>query len=208
MLVALMPASASAHRPWFNTGGTPDPHHPYRLTELNVSQVIYSGFDQGDQVDYYGFTADVAFFLDVRLVVPDVPACAAFRPALALIGPGLSAPDAVTPAPGNDAASAGLAVLSRSSESGLLVATSSRWGTFFEPFTGTTYATGPHVQRLLTGGDYLVAVYAPDRQIGTYGLSLGGTERGGGDAGFQSRIAPYTRCTPPERAPATPVAAS
>ena len=126
VMVALLPTSALAHRPWFKSPGTPDPHYPYRLTDLDISQGTYGEFDLPYQVDYYALRAEPGFSLDVRVVVPDVPACAAFRPVMLLLGPGLPVPDPGTPTPGNDGAAAGLAVFDPSVEPGLLVATSPR----------------------------------------------------------------------------------
>jgi hypothetical protein len=79
------------------------------------------------------------------------------------------------------------------------------WGSFFEPFTGTSYATGPRWSGEVDAGRYLIAVYEPDGDTGTYGLSLGGSERPGGDPEFMTKVGPFESCEPPDL-PASPVA--
>ena len=205
-LVGLVaPRGVDAHRPWFNLSGSPDPNAPYAITDLAVSQVIYGALGAVGRVDFYGFTADPGFTLDLQIVVPAVARCADFRPTLIVWGPGLGdlgplPPDVATPtsiaSPAADDPREGL----------IAAAPAAEWGTFFEPFTRTTYATGPRVERTLTGGDYLAAVMMrdPDDAVGTYGLALGGAERLGGDPAFLTKIAAIERCEPPVLPAATP----
>ena len=202
-LVALLAAApAGAHQPWFNEAGSPDPAEPYRLpTPLTISQVVYGGFAAPERVDYYAFTAPAGFELTISLVVADAPACARFRPAFALIGPGLPALDAAsaaTPVPAS--------VPRPDSGEGTIVVAGDEWGTLYEPYADVTFITGPELRQRLTGGDYLVAVFDPDGGTGTYGLTLGGDEVFGGDPDFATKFEPWRRCEPPSIPPATPTA--
>lgn len=189
-LVAVRPVDA--HQPHFNVNGTPDPSHPYVLQHLDISQVIYGTLGQPGRFDYYQMTVPDGFTADVQIVVPAVPACARFRPVLAIAGPGLAV--AATPVPGATPVPNGLALATPNATGSWTVLQSNHWGTFFEPFTRTTYATGPHLTGKLVGGTYLLSVYDPGNQIGTYGLSLGGSEKPGGDADFLARIGPINHC--------------
>lgn len=184
LLIGAMPASA--HRPWFNLEGSPDPNAPYVLDDVSVSQVVYGGFATAGRIDYYRLTAPSGFAADIQLVVPAIDACAEFRPTLIISGPGLNSVGAVPATIATPLADAGTVVL-----------TSAEWGVFYEPFTGTTYATSPRFKAALSGGDYLIAVIEPEGDAGTYGLALGGSERFGGDPHFRERIGAIDRCEPP-----------
>lgn len=201
--VALLAASiavsgASAHRPWFNLNGSPDPAHAYRIKDLGISQVIYGGFADAGRIDLYSLEAPADFSADLQVVVPDVPACAAFRPRMTLLGPNLSATEIA----------AAIDRLRSPIATPAATATADAWGTFYEPFTKTTYATGPAIRKALDGGFYLVAIDEPAGKTGTYGLSLGGSERRGGDPAFLAKIGPILGCTPPSLTSGSPTAAS
>ena len=162
-----------AHQPWFNLEGSPDSDQPYRLqSEIEVSQVVFADLAAAGRVDYYAFTAPAGFALDLHLVVPDAPACAAFQPAFALIGPGLTgATGDMAPAATPRPASVPTAVAG----SGTTTIAGDEWRQFAH--AGIAYLVGPAFAGRLAGGDYLVAVYDPSGETGAYGLSLGGAER-------------------------------
>lgn len=187
---------ADAHQPHFNVNGTPDPTRPYILKNLDVSQVVYGTLGKPGRIDYYQMTVPDGFVADVQIVVPAVPACAQFRPVLAVSGPGMAAEatPGMAATPMVAATPIATPVASPVAAGNWQVLQLDHWGTFFEPFTRTTYATGPHLTGHLAGGTYLLAVYAPSSRIGTYGLSLGGSEKPGGDADFLARIGAINRC--------------
>lgn len=190
---------AAAHRPWFNDAGSPDPEQPYVLDDIEISQVIYGALEGPGRVDYYALPVPADFDVDVQIVVPDVAACAQFRPALAVFDPNSDPHEFKSEQPGTPAA------LVKGGD-GVQVFVADDWGSFYEPFTGTTYATGPRWSGSVRAGDYLIAVYDPEGDAGTYGLSLGGSERSGGDPAFLAKIEPYETCTlPPDDGTATPV---
>ena len=195
-------APAGAHQPWFNVEGSPDPERPYRLpTPLAVSQVVYGGLAAPDRIDYYAFTAPAGFALDAYLVVPDTPACARFRPAMVVIGPGLTESER-TPSTADAPLPAGLP--SPAAGSGAVVIAGEEWEPFFETYTGTTFLVGPALRQRLAGGDYLVAVFDPAGGTGSYGLSVDGAELPGGDTDVSARFAAWGRCVTHPVPAATP----
>lgn len=196
LLSAFLVARVDAHRPWFNLEGSPNVEQPYELTDLDVSQVVYAGLATKGRVDYYRMTVGPGFGADVQLVVPAVEACNAFRPSMVIIGPGL---------PNDDAVPKGVELprVENGTAMGAVVVDADEWGTFFEPFTQTTYATSERFFRVLDGGDYVIAVIEPDGDAGTYGLALGGSENFGGDPAFLAKIGPVNACQPPELPAAT-----
>lgn len=201
--VALLAAStavsgASAHRPWFNLGGSPDPAHVYRIKDLDISQVIYGGFADAGRIDLYSFEAPADFAADLQVVVPDIPACAAFRPRMTLLGPNLSATEIA----------AAIDRLRSPIATPAATATADAWGTFYEPFTKTAYATGPAIRNTIAAGSYLIVIDEPTGTTGTYGLSLGGSERRGDDPAFLAKVGPILKCTPPSIPSGYPTAAS
>ena len=99
LLLAGLVAPAAAHQPWFNDAGSPDPAAPYRLpSALEISQVVYGALTAPEAVDYYTFNAPAGFELSMYVTVPDSPACADYRPAFALLRPGLTQPANMAPA--------------------------------------------------------------------------------------------------------------
>ncbi|HYO30459.1 MAG TPA: hypothetical protein VER37_07780 [Thermomicrobiales bacterium] len=204
-------APASAHVPWFNDG-SPDPEQPYRLqTEIDVSQVVYAGFDDGGQVDYYAFTAPSGFDLDMYLVTSSDPACVAFRPAFALIGPGLpgsvsnpARPPALTPSmtqalPAPAAIPVPGEAAAPGPDAGVVLVAGEEWGTLYEEFGGITFNTGPRLEERLAGGEYLVAVFDPADGTGAYGLTIDGAEifpEAFDAATFEAKFTPWNGCEP------------
>lgn len=190
VLVTLFSGPASAHQPWFNAEGSPDPSKPYRLpVGIDVSQVIYAGLPDAGRVDYYAFSAPAGAVLNAYLVVAD--ACADFRPAFALFGPGLDPPAAEETPPLPDGVPTALTA------DGAVAVDGEEWGTFYEPFTGSTFLTGPRLGTKLAGGDYVMAVYDTSGGSGTYGLTVGLEEIFGGEvAAFATRFGAWERCEP------------
>lgn len=201
---------AAAHQPWFNPNGSPDPARPFRLpAAIDISQVVSGGLSGPAAIDYYAFVAPSGFPLNLSLVTPDTAPCADFRPALTLIGPGLAGDD-------GDAANAAAAPLPPTPAAlaegfpggGTVTVAGEDWGEFFEPFGGVTFRTGPELERRLDGGEYLVAVWHPSGEPGSYGLSVDGTEvaaEGGDRASFEAAFAGWNRCQPAAEPIGSPV---
>lgn len=199
-LFALALASpAAAHVPWFNDG-SPDRDEPFRLrSEMEISQIVYAGLTAPDQVDYYAFSAPPRFELQMYLVTSEAPACAEFRPAFALIGPGLNtSPKMATPV----ALPAELGLVAETTPAaggGAVVVAGDTWGTLYERFAGITFVTGPRLELRLAGGEYLVAVFDPAGGAGTYGLTVDGAEEFPDDFDPTAMVAlfePWLGCDP------------
>lgn len=189
--VGLIPGTpTAAHQPWFNSGSS-NPEEPYILrTSLDVSQVIYGGFTGPAQVDFYGFTAEEGTPVDINLVADDDDACADFRPAFVVQGPGIEAsespsapalPAVVPPPAARDEAA---------------IVHGGEWDEFYERFAGVTFVRGPAFMATLAGGGYLVAVFDPAGGAGVYGLTFGGAEVRGGDPEFFARFGPWSKRQP------------
>lgn len=188
LATVLVPQLASAHQPWFNTG-TPDLAEPFDLpVPITTSQVLFSGFTDADQIDFYRFRAPREHQLEIRLVVADDPACAEFQPAFAIVGPGIT-PDPTT------ADLVGVPELPEEFADARIVS-GSEWGTFFEPFSRTTFVTGPELGTSLDGGVYLIAVFDPNGGAGTYGVSINGAETRGGEPEYDRLFPAWKACAP------------
>ena len=189
-VLAVSVTAVVAHQPWFNAG-SPDPGEPYVLrTPLEISQVVYGGFTGPGQVDFYTFTAPAGFSIDINLVTDDDDACAEFRPAFTMIGPGVPATERPVPVPLPEA------IPAPNGQEGAVTIHGGDWEPFYERFAGVTFVRGPAFAGPLAGGEYLVAVFDPDGGEGVYGLTLGGGEVIGGESEFLTKFVPWTRCQP------------
>lgn len=151
----------------FNLDGSPDPDRPFRLPAgVEAPQAIYGSLSSAGDGDYYAFTAPADAALNVTLIVAE--GCDGFRPAMAVIGPGLTGtvPSAADgPPPGAPAPPVG---------GGTVIVAGDEWGTLVAPEADVTVRTGPRLGLPLTGGAYRIAVYDPAGGSGAYALVLGG----------------------------------
>lgn len=176
----------SAHQPWFNEEGSPDPVRPYRLpSALEISQVIYGGLATSGAVDYYTFTAPDQFNLSMYLVTADAEACAEFRPVFAVMGPGISGSIDTTLAPP-------LGMPSLAEGSGVTVVGGDQWEVLRDG--QLSFVMGPRLEQQLPGGTYLVAVYDPEGETGVYGLTTNGEEVVTLPEGFWAKIEGWNQC--------------
>lgn len=151
----------------FNLDGSPDPDRPFRLPAgVEAPQAIYGSLSSAGDGDYYAFTAPADAALNVTLVVAE--GCDGFRPAMAVIGPGLTGtvPSAAGGRPpGAPAPPVG---------GGTVIVAGDEWGTLVAPEADMTVRTGPRLGLPLIGGAYRIAVYDPAGEAGAYALVLGG----------------------------------
>lgn len=199
--VALLGGVVSAHQPWFNLDGSPDPQDPHVLGDLETSQVVYGGLGEPGRVDWYAFAIEEPWRASFGIVVPEIAPCEEFRPVLVLVGHGDAAasdlPEALRVDGTPVADQVGMA-------GGMTVATLEEWGEFYEPYSGVNYATGPDLEVELPAGEYLLAVVEPDGDAGTYGLTLGGAEVRGGDSADAATWGAVLQCEPPPVATPAP----
>jgi hypothetical protein len=170
-----------AHSPLFNDTGTPTPQSAFIISDIGLSVAILGGLRDANAVDYYRIDVPAGHTLDFGLLVPE--GCGDFRPSMAFFGPDLTGSGG--PLPARVVAPPGTVVI---------VPERAEWGTFFEPFDPSVYATGPEVRHTAAGGAYYVAVYHPDGETGAYLLSMAGREEFSGDADWRERKAAYDRC--------------
>ncbi len=197
MALLLMTTAVVAHQPRYNNQGSPSPDDPFVIETIDVSLAIYGALTPDAAIDYYRIDVPAGHRLDFQVFVPQ--ACGdALRPSIALLGAdvpagliGLTAvPDFFQMVEGTAVRAATLPA--------------DQWGSFFEPFSGTTYFSGPEVTHAAQGGTYHVAVFNPDGGTGTYLLSMAGREAF--DRETREQDADYEACELPPRAVAAAVA--
>lgn len=88
-LLVCMPLSAFAHKP-VSIGGTFSTiDQALLMTDIDVSQVVYSPLSQADAQLWLTFDATAGATLDVSLGIPVLDRLNDYRPKLAVLGPGL-----------------------------------------------------------------------------------------------------------------------
>lgn len=198
MTALLLTATAAlAHQPRYNNQGSPSPDDPFVIETIDVSLAIYGALTPDAVIDYYRIDVPTGHRLNFQVFVPQ--ACSdALRPSIALLGAdveagfiGLTAvPDFFQPVAGTAVRAATLPA--------------EQWGSFFEPFSGTTYFSGPELTHTAQGGTYYVAVFNTDGGTGTYLLSMAGREAF--DREMRVQDADYEACELPPRARAVAAA--
>jgi len=164
-LAALLSVGAQAHRP-VAIGGTFDgPAESVRVTDPDVSQVVYGDVSVAHPSLWVAVDVAAAMDLYVQLGVPALERLRAFRPQMAIVGPGL--PSLALPF----AVPSGLG--------GILVVTSSvADGAFFhEPPTDTdSWILGEALVHLPTAGTYYVVVWSSSIVDGKAWVAVGQRE--------------------------------
>lgn len=154
-----------AHRPLF----TDDPAKSYQtavvITEPEVSQVIYREITEETPQIWLTFEAPTDFELFIQLGVPVIGRLKEFRPAMALIGPGLGGNDVPFSIPPG----LGAKIFRMDSIS------EPRF--FHEEFTKTdSWILRSETMRLPEPGQYYLVGFAPDNSIGKVWLAIGKKE--------------------------------
>lgn len=117
-------------------------------------------------VQYFKLEAAPNQELFAQILVPTSPPNKDFRPAIALIGPGLQEPQGEIP-------------FTLPQGSGALIFPWEDKEVFFEPFTQTRYYMAKEVRRSLPGGTWYVAIFQPQGKAGKYTLTVGEKDRWG-----------------------------
>jgi NADH dehydrogenase [ubiquinone] 1 alpha subcomplex assembly factor 1 len=157
--------SAYAHRPTISDGSAADAEHAIEFEDVQVSRVVYHDVtEQAPQV-WITFEVDQPQKLFLQIGVPVLDRLKAYRPGLALFGPGL--PDVRLPFD------------SPSGLGGLILRTGDvdTPGTFFEPFTRTSsWILREEDVQLPEAGRYFVVAYEPSGEPGKLWVALGRKE--------------------------------
>jgi hypothetical protein len=179
-------APVAAHVPFLEPArpstAPAEPGDPFpgavQVPDAAVSRAVYGTLARGEQFDAYRLSVTEPARTPVELLVPAAGAYEVFRPALALVGPGIPAAGA-PPAFIGDRLRA--AYGAQASEVGVRAvrdpATTPRL-TFYEPFSFTNYYRGGSTEVELTPGNaYYLVVYDPAGGRGEYALGIAEAER-------------------------------
>jgi hypothetical protein len=152
------------------------------LPDVAVSRAVYGTLAPGEAFDAYRLTVSRPSSTPVEMLVPKTTAYRAFRPAFALVGPGLPAGGTPPPFIAQRLRTAYTAVsLVPGAYPQVLVVPDpgvSPRPTFYEPFSFSTYYRGGATRvDLKPGVTYYLVVYDSMRQTGPYALGIGTAER-------------------------------
>jgi hypothetical protein len=154
-----------AHRPIFTDHAASGPESAIPVADPAISQVVYREITETNPQVWLTFTVPEGFDLFVQIGVPVLPRLKDFRPALALVGPGLPKDQAPFPLPDG----MGILVLSTKEVA------NPRF--FHEHFTGTdSWILRSETVRLKTGGRYFLVAFSPERQAGKLWVAVGTRE--------------------------------
>ena len=193
LLVASMVVPATlAHQPYFEDSDI-GARGPWQIDDPTISTALYATLDSRGDVDYFSFEGLAREVILLELTIPQIEGQEDFAPTMALMGPGLSdaeLPDKVVVPEGW-----GALVIEPSPGPAT---------TFYEPFSRTSYWERQEQRVTLpVGGQYVVAVWHPDDQVGRYTFVIGEKEKLGGDLAFPLKMRSYW--TPIEAPAADPV---
>jgi hypothetical protein len=153
---------------------------PWLPSTLSVSaaMAIYSAIASG-------MIALTGIVFSLTIVIPRLRGQEDFAPMLALIGPGLPPTDEGLPAGVRVPEGEGVIVYPPPAEPA---------GVFDEPLTRTSYWRRQQARVTLpTDGEYALVVWSPESDVGRYVLTVGDSERLGGDPLFPFKLIGYWR---------------
>lgn len=160
--LALLCDRAVAHQPILSDGSATTPEAAIELRDVQISRVIYHEVTAEAPQVWMAFDVSEPQFLKVTLGVPDIERLAAYRPALALIGPGL--PPADLPA-GSPPGLGGVVFDTRA-------VTEPEY--FNEPFSGTqSWIVFEQELELPEAGRYYLVAYSPTNEAGKLWVAPG-----------------------------------
>ncbi len=154
-----------AHVPIFPDGSGTGPDSAVQIDDVTISQVVYGELTTASPQLWLTFSTSERM-LKLQLGIPKLDRLAEFRPALAVLGPGL--PDMTLPF----STPAGLGGVLFTSDA--VDAPES----FHEPFTGTDSWILKEVSLALPqAGQYYIVAFAPGEQVDKLWVSVGERER-------------------------------
>jgi hypothetical protein len=173
-IAALVPVSpAAAHQPFCETDDlTPDTAWPIR--DPNISTAYYGTLESANDADYFILSGAAGQQVFLSVIIPRIEGQDAFDPVLGVMGPGLEPiepPDYVYHPEGT----------------GGVVIESVEASEFYEPFGNRYYWRRQEATVTLPeSGDYLIAIWHPEGEVGRYTFVYGKREVMGGDYGCNS----------------------
>jgi len=170
LLLALIPLIWSskpvyAHRPVFTDDAATSPDTAIPLTEPHISQVVYREITDKTPQIWLTFEVPENFELYIQVGVPVIDRLETFRPAMALVGPGLPSEEVPFEMP-------------KSTEAKVFTTKDVAKPRFFnEHFTGTqSWILRSETIPLKKPGRYYLVAYSPNKQKGKLWLSIGKQE--------------------------------
>jgi len=159
------PQRLHAHRPVFTEDAATDPETAIPLTEPAISQVVYREITEKSPQIWLGFDVPENFELYIQVGVPVIDRLKEFRPAMAVVGPGLPSEEVPFEIPEGT----GTKVFPTKEVS--------KPRFFNEHFTGTqSWILRSETVSLKKPGRYYLVAYSPDKQTGKLWLSIGKKE--------------------------------
>jgi hypothetical protein len=160
-----MPQEANAHRPILTEDKAAGPDTAISIKDPQISQVVYREITKDSSKVWLAFEVPKDFKLFVQIGVPAIDRLKDFRPAMAIVGPGLPDNDPPFTLPKD----AGAKVL--------LTREVSKPRFFHEHFTNTdSWILRGETVLLPQAGRYYLVGYSPDKQTGKLWLSVGKKE--------------------------------
>jgi hypothetical protein len=180
-----------AHRPYFEEQDI-RPEAPWQVEDPTISTALYATLESAQDVDYYAFEGRAGQTILIALTIPQVEGQDSFAPTMALMGPDLS--EAELPRQVTHPRGSGALVFAPAPGPA---------PTFFEPFSRTSYWDRQEERvSLPADGQYTVAVWHPEGEVGRYVFVVGDRELPGGDPTFPIKMRTYWT---PVGTPARPV---
>ena len=154
-----------AHRPVFTDDAATSPDTAIPLTEPHISQVVYREITEKTPQIWLTFEVPKDFELYIQVGVPVIDRLEKFRPAMAVVGPGLPSEKVPFEIP----ESTGAKVFATKEVA--------KPRFFNEHFTGTqSWILRSETIPLKEPGRYYLVAYSPDKQKGKLWLSIGKQE--------------------------------
>jgi hypothetical protein len=179
-LMLVTARAASAHTPIFVEHDITTPEQAWPVSDYQISWAFYARLAPANAPQYYALEGRAGDRLTANLEVPKIAGLENFRPALAVIGPGLPAFDAPR------------GLIMPEGYGGMLVNDSgvTPRAQFDEPFSQTSYYRGPQLDmQLPQTGRYYVVVQDETGGTGKYTLAIGTREVfGGGDPNWAQKL--------------------
>ncbi|MFP4499476.1 MAG: hypothetical protein ACLFTT_00620 [Candidatus Hydrogenedentota bacterium] len=166
-IALLATTGAWAHKPLVINGGPTDIDTAIVVDDVDVSQVAYHRIAESQPELWLTFEAAAGDLLKLQMGVPEITRLAEYRPAMALVGPGLPAADVPFDIPEDY----GALVFPATAEAPVL---------FDEEFTGTTSWQWPMQEVTAeTAGRYYLVAYHPNAAPGKLWVAVGEAEQFG-----------------------------
>jgi hypothetical protein len=183
VLMVYMPSVAWAHRPILSDGSARDASSAHYIADVDLSQVVYHEVTAESPHLWLTFDLNEGQSLYFQLGVPVIDRLKDYRPALALVGPGL--PPANLP----------FAVPDRLGAQDFTSDQVTQPKEFYEPFSGTSsWILLTETVPVPAAGRYYLVAYDPAGQPGKLWVTLGQREELGlGDIAALQEILPKVR---------------